>query len=58
MKHQGYGKVVELPKVNDFMGRRENDAKKQEGLKKKMREEGEARLDKKNNIKGMNTHML
>jgi len=23
MKHQQYGRVVELPKVNDFMGRRE-----------------------------------
>ena len=25
MKHKGYGKVVELPKVNDFMGWREKE---------------------------------
>lgn len=25
MKHQGYGKVVELPKVNGFMGRRKKE---------------------------------
>lgn len=38
MKHQGYGKVVELPKVNDFMGRRESERRrgeKEERLVKK-----------------------
>lgn len=33
MKHQGYGEVVELPKVNGFMGLR--NRKKARGVKKK-----------------------
>lgn len=45
MKHQGYGEVVELPKVNDFMGLRKR--KKARGVKenspKRMRGKGSAR---------------
>ena len=35
MKHQGYGKVVELPKVNGFMGRREKEGWVGKGKAKK-----------------------
>lgn len=42
MKHQGYGKVVELPKVNDFMDRRstERGGVGGGGLAKRMRGKG------------------
>lgn len=41
MKHQGYGKVVEVPKVSNFMGlKRKRGGVKRKGRKKEMRGKG------------------
>lgn len=52
MKHQGYGKVVELPKVNDFMDRRstERGGVGERGLAKRMRGKGNGGKGSKKNV--------